>query len=161
MKFDPRVLKALAFRMGTSYLEGHPEIILSAAQRMLMRKMRHITQTDLIRAIQDDTRIIANVNLAAEKGKFANILSTKEAQKLIAEYKDEVNGPLVLEWLRMERGDLAGVIINYPSGKGLDWLDRQVQDIKDGLFGTPIVPSPMVVVRPMPPMLKLTPKRAY
>lgn len=54
--------------------------------------------------------------------------------KLFKQYQKEITTELILKWLQKDRLDLFSTIINMPDNKGLIWIDKQVNKIKQQII---------------------------
>lgn len=114
-------------------VEGGLEVV----RGYVLERMHLVKPADLYKAIKDGTH---TMGVSEEKDrnfgrKWSKIIEryTFKGQKIKREYLTSAN---VLEWLKVDRPDLASLIINM-NPEGLKWLDDDVKEIYKFLFSAP------------------------
>jgi len=119
----------------------------------MIERMRPITTTDLYKAIKDGTHTMGvaegkDRNFGKKWARVIEKLSYK-GQRIKREYLTAEN---VLEWLRMDRPELASLIINM-NPKGMEWLREDVKEVYNFLFPETKPqpqPKPLTLVKKQP-----------
>jgi len=114
--------------------ESEKEVI-AFVRGYLNAQLKNVTATAVADAIKTDYNLLPNIKINTKKAMLDRAMKNPVVAKLVNREKARITHNLVLEWLRVDRPDIASVIINYPEGKGMNWLEVQVAKIKAELFG--------------------------
>lgn len=121
------ILKGIARGLAT-------EAGIEVCRGYMIERMRPITAKDLYKAIKDGTH---TMGVAESKDrnfgkKWARVIErfSYEGKRLERSLLTAEN---VLEWLRMDRSDLASLIMNM-NPQGMEWLKEDVKLVRDFLF---------------------------
>jgi hypothetical protein len=114
--------------------ESEKEVI-AFVRGYLNAQLKNVTATAVADAIKTDYNLLPNIKINTKKAMLDRAMKNPIVAKLVNREKARITHNLVLEWLRVDRPDIASVIINYPEGKGMNWLEVQVAKIKAELFG--------------------------
>lgn len=105
------------------------QFALVAARGFLNKAIEGQTPDSLYSAIVEDKKLLGNIDL----------VTLESADKLKQNYgfilskvKNHINTPIILEWLQQDHDDLFSILINTDGG--IEWLDRQVNDIKENIL---------------------------
>jgi len=132
------ILKGIARGLAT-------EAGIEICRGYMIERMRPITTKDLYKAIKDSTHTMGvaegkDRNFGKKWARVIEKLSYK-GDRIRREYLTAEN---VLEWLKMDRPDLASLIINM-NPAGIEWLREDVKQVYDFLFSE-TKPQPKAVL---------------
>lgn len=103
----------------------------------MLERLRSVTPTELYKAIKDDTHTLGVSDERDRKfGRRWSRLVEKLSYKGIRIKREYLTAENVLEWLRMDRHDLASLIVNM-NPKGMEWLREDINQIYNFLFSEP------------------------
>lgn len=117
----------------------------------VIERMRLVGPADLYKAIKDHTHTLS-VAESKDKSfgqKWSKVIEkyTYDGKKLRREMMTPEN---VLEWLRVDRPDLASLIINMHE-EGKEWLKADVDELFKFLFPVPQAPPAIKLAKPTIP----------
>jgi len=124
------ILKGIARGLAT-------EAGVEVCRGYMIERMRLVTAKDLYKAIKDGTHTMGvaegkDRNFGKKWARVIEKLSYK-GERIRREYLTAEN---VLEWLKMDRPDLASLIMNM-NPQGIEWLREDVKQVYDFLFAKP------------------------
>jgi len=128
-------LKQAMMKFATALAFESEKEVIAFMRGYLNAQLKNVTATAVADAIKTDYNLLPNIKINTKKAMLDRAMKNPVVAKLVNREKARITHNLVLEWLRVDRPDIASVIINYPEGKGMNWLEVQVAKIKAELFG--------------------------
>ncbi len=112
--------KQFAVEFGVQY-------VIDVAWGYVLFQIKDCSPEDVYKAIEEDIDLW-EVTPGKEKVYVQNAL-VRRFRPYIHKYADRITPELILQGLQKDRPDIVGVIINFPDNKGLEWLNRQTENI--------------------------------
>lgn len=100
---------------------------LEVARGFVLKKMEKVTVDDLYKAMKEDIHSWE----VADKGTKRK---GKRYAKKLRKHKGELTPQRVLQWLSVDRPDLASLILNMPEKEGIKWLREDVEILKNQVY---------------------------
>jgi hypothetical protein len=134
MKFNPKLwVESFAVNMVAEYTT--PEQAKEAMKDYLLPRLKHYMPENIAWAIQTDFLLWGHIppRLKVALEKFAAKESTK---KQYEKYGTLVTAEELLKWISEgtqkwpPRLDLASTIENYPDGKGMKWVEKNISELR-------------------------------
>jgi hypothetical protein len=122
-----RIFKRIITEIGT---EAGIEVI----RGYILERLRLVSPTDLYKAIKDGTHTMG-VTEAKDRNfgrKWVRVINRLKIDGKRLQ-KEDLTASNVLEWLKVDRPDLASLIINV-GPPGMEWLKKDVEEIYKFLF---------------------------
>jgi hypothetical protein len=116
-------------RFAVSLLMESDKEVAEFIRGYMLGRMSKVTPAMFAQAIRDDTALWGNLP-QGYKNFLKNIAKNRIAREAFLRYERKINTNLIIQWFKIDRPDLASIILNWPDQGAIRWLEKNINEIK-------------------------------